>query len=407
MDGNLIKKIKVIRIIARLNIGGPAINTILLTEGLDKNKFDSLLVTGRTNSNEGDMQYYAESKNIVPLVIPQLQREINFISDLIALIKLYFLIKRKDPDIIHTHTAKAGALGRIAGLVYNLINRKNKCLLIHTFHGTVLQGYFGKSKSSFFIWIERFLAYFTDRIVVVGKVIKEELLNLRIGTSEKIYVVPLGLELQDLLGIPLGKTSSTCRFGMVGRLVPVKNHRLFLEAIKAFTESYAQNTPFCHFYIIGDGELRKKLQTHSSFLGIECFINFCGWNFKPTGIYDSLDAVVLTSLNEGTPVSLIEAMSAAKPVIATNVGGVRDLFIKNQEYGLGNTNRIRVYDNGILCESQDAQGLAEAFHILATNPELREKMGESGREFVKDRFSKDRLIKDIEMLYNNCLKRSN
>lgn len=399
------RKIKVIRIIARLNIGGPAIHTVLLTEGLDKDEFQTILVTGRVESSEGDMQYYAHKKNVCPIIIPQLQRKINFFNDFIAFAKIYRLIKREKPDIIHTHTAKAGALGRLAGIMYNATSFNRRCRLIHTFHGTILQGYFGKITSKFFIGIERILAYFTDCIIVVSQGIKEELLKFKIGDPQRIAVIPLGLELEELLTTAPARSNSLFKVGIIGRLVPVKNHRLFLEAVKIFSDTQKLSTDSCRFFVIGDGKLRRDLEDYATKLGIDKFVEFLGWTKQVSQIYGSLDTVVLTSLNEGTPVSLIEAMAAARPVIATDVGGVKDLFIRKEDYIFQDAQGLRVYDNGVLCKTQDPQCLAEAFSLLASDRILREKMGSAGREFVKSRFSKERLIRDIEILYNNCLKR--
>ncbi len=401
------KRIKVVRIIARLNIGGPAIHAALLTEGLNKDIFDSLLVCGSLDRSEGDMYYYAKEKNVNPIIIPQLQRRVSLFNDLIAFIKIYFLIRKERPDIIHTHTAKAGALGRLAGIMHNAVNPGRGCRLIHTFHGTVLEGYFGKIRSKFFIWVERSLAYFTDSIIVVSQAIKEELLKFKIGNPQKIAVIPLGLEMEKLLNMARScDDTSLFRVGIVGRLVPIKNHRMFLEAAKLFLNKQKLPSGSCGFFIIGDGELREKLEAYALKLGIEGFVKFLGWMRDVPKVYSSLDVVVLTSLNEGTPVSLIEAMAAARPVIATDVGGVRDLFIKTKDYGITTNNRIRLYENGILCKNHDAQGLKEALCLFYDNPRLRQEMATCARNFVRDRFSKERLIKDIEMLYNRYLKRS-
>ena len=401
---NTQKKIKILRIIARLNVGGPAVHTILLTQGLNNAEFSTLLVTGRVEDSEKDMLDYAEEKNIEVFVIPELGRKISLFKDLISLIKIFMLIKREKPDIIHTHTAKAGALGRIAGIFYNA-TRKDKAKLIHTFHGTVLQGYFGKLKTNFFIWIERLLGFFSDQIIVVSESVKKELLDLEIGSPEKICVIPLGLDIDKLLSIPYAKVNRRVNFGMVARLVPVKNHKMLLSACKEFIRTNGTASGSYRFLIVGDGELRQELEQAADELGINSNIEFCGWNLETFDIYNQLDVVVLTSLNEGTPLSLIEAMSAARPIIATDVGGVKDLFIKNRDYKVKNSNRLKIYDNGILCQSRDANGLAEAFYILLRDEKLRQEMGNCGREFVRNRFSKERLIKDIQILYNNCLRR--
>lgn len=395
------KTIKVLRIIARLNIGGPAIHTILLTEGLEKGRFETILVTGMADRNEGNMFYFAEEKGVHPIIIPELSRELSLRNDIVAFWKIFCLIRDKKPDIIHTHTAKAGALGRLAGILYNLINTKDRCKLIHTFHGNTLRSYFGSIKTKIFIWIERILAFFTDKIITLSPTLRKELLNLKIGNPKKITVIPLGLEMAESLSGMFRSSDSILRVGIVGRLVQIKNHRMFINAAKLILSNYPPQFNGCKFIIIGDGELRKELERYAEELGIKENIEFCGWQLKFSQVYEQLDIVVLASLNEGTPLSLIEAMAAAKPTIATDVGGVKDLFIKTNDYGLKHSPKIRIYDNGILCNSGDVEGMAEGLKILLSNNGLREAMGHHGRVFVKDRFSKDRLIKDIELLYNS------
>lgn len=397
-------KIKVLRIIARLNIGGPAIHTILLTEGLDRSLFNSVLVTGLVSEGEGDMSYFAKERDVRPIIIPQLKREINPVNDFIAFIKIYNLIKKERPEIIHTHTSKAGSLGRSAAIIYNFFHPGHKCKIVHTFHGTVLEGYFGRLKSKAFICTERLLAFFTDRIVVVSELIKNEILKLGIGDNEKIKIVNLGLDIEELLTLKQHDKIAPLTIGIVGRLVPIKNHKMFLEAVKLFKD---HSNPFlnsCKFLVIGDGQLKKELMAYSCKLGTDGLVEFCGWRCDTTKVYSLLDIVVLTSLNEGTPVSLIEAMSAQKPIIATDVGGARDLFIEESKFRLNATNRLKIYGNGILCKSKDSAGFCEAMSLLAQNPSLRKEMGQIGRAFAKDRFSKERLIKDIELLYNYLLK---
>lgn len=383
------EKIKILRIISRLNIGGPAIHTILLTEGLNQNRFTSVLVTGKAALWEGDMLYLAKEKGIGTIIIPELMRKIHFLNDLIAFLKIYSLITQEEPDIVHTHTAKAGTLGRLAGLLYNLTRVKRTCALVHTFHGHVLEGYFGKVTTTFFLWIERILAKFTDRIVVVSQRIKEDLLKLGIGEPEKIMVVPLGLELEKFLHIlPPDNADSTLKIGIIGRLAPIKNHRMFLEAARKIKDGRKIKIKF---FIIGDGELRKKLEDYARDAGMQNDVIFMGWQNDLVQDYQNLDIVVLSSLNEGTPVSIIEAMAAARPVIATDVGGVRDLLGDNER--------------GILIKPKDAQALADAIAGLTDNPSQRIELGNLGRSFVKDRFNKERLIKDMELLYNNLLKK--
>lgn len=383
-------KIKILRIIARLNIGGPAIHTILLTEGLDKDEFETLLICGSVGKDEADMSYYAQENNIEPIFVSELKRELNFFNDIIAFKKIFKIIRTKQPDIIHTHTAKAGALGRLAGIIYNLSNCKKQIKLIHTFHGHVFNGYFNGFRTRLFILIEQFLSKFTDKIIVVSEKIKNDLLNLRIGNPEKIAVIPLGLELDRFLSITESPPiNSVLKVGIIGRLAPIKNHWMFLEAAKIIRNNGKIKV---NFFIIGDGELRENLENYARQLGIDDAVTFMGWQKDLEKIYQDLDIVALTSLNEGTPLSLIEAMAAGRAVIATDVGGVKDL--------IGNSER------GILVKSGDVNGFAQGIRQLLENPDLRNKISERARDFVKDKFTKERLINDIELLYNKLFERN-
>lgn len=383
------KKTKVLRIIARLNIGGPAIHCILLTEGLNKDKFTSILVSGVVDIPEGDMAYLAQEKNVCLVFIPELGRPLGIKKDIVAFWKLFQLITRERPDIIHTHTAKAGTLGRLAGLLYNLMQyvkgSRQYVKLIHTFHGHVLVGYFGRLKTLAFIWIERILAKFTNRIIVVSNVIKKELLALNVGTAKNVIVIPLGLELDRLLAIP-ASNSFQLTVGIIGRLTPIKNHYLFLDAARNLLD--LNSVANVKFLIVGDGELRAHLQDYSKQLGLEDHVVFTGWKRNLSELYSQIDIVALTSLNEGTPVSLIEAMAAGRAVVATNVGGVKDLV--NEE-------------RGFLVESGDIDGFVSALRSLLENERLRKRLGQVGREFVRNNFTKERLVRDMSLLYENIL----
>jgi len=383
------EKIKVLRIISRLNIGGPAIHAILLTEGLNRDKFESILVTGKVESAEADMMYLANQKGVRPIVIPELMRQIRPFRDMLAFLKIFSLIWREKPDIVHTHTAKAGALGRLAALLYNLLRKNKKTKLVHTFHGTVFESYFGKISTVIFIWIERVFAQFSDKIVAVSGKVKEDLLSLRVGNSQSLTVIHLGLELDRFLSISASPhMNSAVRVGIIGRLVPIKNHRMFLEAAKMIKDAQKIKT---RFFIIGDGELREELEYYAARLGLDKEVIFLGWQNNLEDIYRDLDIVALTSLNEGMPVSLIEALAAGRPVIATDVGGVRDLIGDNEQ--------------GILVKSRDAGALASGIIKLADNPGLRQDLGSRGRDFVRARFGKERLFKDIELLYNSLFNK--
>ena len=401
---------KILRIIARLNVGGPARNAVLLA-GLR----ETVLVCGDVGKSEGDMMYLAREKGIEPVIVPELGRELSFWDDWRAFWKIYGIICRERPDIVHTHTAKAGTLGRLAGVLYRIMDsrfpRTSLCsvrgargndravILVHTFHGHVFRGYFGKVKTWFFIWVEKMLSLFTDRIITVSESLKKELVEeFKIASENKFSVVELGFELDELLGLPFKENSGVINIGIVGRLVPIKNHRMLLRSVKKLIAHSSPNQSAnadstgqawligkVKFVIIGDGELRRELENYARELGIEEIVEFKGWVKDVAEIYRDLDIVVLTSLNEGTPVSIIEAMAAGRSVVATNVGGVADIVEDGK--------------SGYLIESGDGEGFANRLADLIKDPDKRKRFGGRGREIVRDRFSKDRLIRDMERVY--------
>ncbi len=393
------------RIIARLNIGGPAIHTVILTEGLDKLRFESLLICGSTDKDEGDMFYYAQAKNIKPIFIPELKRQLNLFNDIVALKRIYNIIKIEQPDIIHTHTAKAGALGRFACILYSLLKpfNKKKIRLVHTFHGHIFEGYFNSLQTKIFILIERFLAIFTSRIITVSESVKNQLVDLHIAAGNKIEVISLGLEIDKFFKIPV-RDNAALNIGIIGRLVPIKNHRLFLEsAAKVITDNPRLRL---RFEIIGDGELCKDLKEYSSLLGISGTVEFLGWQKDLVNVYSRLDIVALTSINEGTPVSIIEAMASGRAVVATDVGGIKDLLGLEIESGIKPNADFRVLERGILVNSRDPDSFSAALIFILQNNKLRKDMGMSGRDFVMNGFTDKRLINDMENLYFDMLRKA-
>jgi len=384
----LMKRIKVLRIITRQNIGGPAFQTILLTSHLDHNRFESILVKGSEGKDEGDMDELAKSKKIELIYVKELSREISLRKDLIAFWKLYRIIRREKPDIVHTHTAKAGTLGRFAARLAGVP------IVVHTFHGNIFEGYFSSLKSKLFLNIERLLASLSSKVIAISHSQKQALLKYKICNPGRISCIPLGLELEPFLnsekkkgifrkelnldeGIPL--------IGIVARLVPIKGHIYFLEAAKLVSQDF----PSAKFIVVGDGELRKKLMDLVTDLGIKDKVIFCGFRKNLTDIYADLDIVVLSSLNEGLPVSIIEALTAKKAVVATEVGGVRDLV----EHGV----------TGILVPKQDSKNLAQGMLYLLKNPQEGLKFGENGRKKVYPALNYTRLVSDIEELYEDLV----
>lgn len=382
-------KIKILRIIARLNMGGPAIHVLLLTSGLNNKRFLSYLVTGTVADGERDITYIAKEMGIDPFVIPELSREIRLNNDFASFLKLYNLMRKLKPDIVHTHTAKAGTLGRIAAMINRVPIR------IHTFHGHVFHSYFSALRTRAFIMIEKILARFTNKIIVISQNQLNEVRDrYRIAPDEKCSVIPLGLNLGPFLNSDEKNTNEknrrdTLSVGIVGRLVKVKNHRMFLDVVKKIRSDAPDMK--VKFLIIGDGPLRNELGSYARNSKIEDLVIFTGWSIKLEAIYKDLDLVCLTSLNEGTPISLIEAMASGKPVISTDVGGVRDVVAHNE--------------SGLLSPSGDVERFSANLLKLLRNKEMRGRMGMAGRAAVIKKFSKERLFTDMERLYEKELQK--
>ncbi|MBN2453527.1 MAG: glycosyltransferase family 4 protein [Candidatus Omnitrophica bacterium] len=384
---------KIVRIIARLNVGGPAIHTVLLSSELNRRGYRDILVCGMVNDSEGDMSYLAAEKNVAPVIIKDMSREISPIKDIRAFFSILSVIKREKPDIVHTHTAKAGTLGRLAAICAGVPVK------VHTFHGHVFDGYFNPVKARIFLMIEKFLAIFTDRVVTVSGLIRDEIVNkLKVVEASKCVVIPLGFELDRFLTCEkergafrkeLGVGPDTLLVGIVGRLVPIKNHGMFIDAAADFIGR--DRLAKVNFVIIGDGECAADLKEKVKRAGLDGRVIFTGWKKDLAPVYADLDVVVLTSLNEGTPVSLIEASACARPVVATDVGGVRDIVIHGK--------------NGFLVNSDDAKDLSRKLADLLADGKKRAEFGLNGRELVRAKYSKERLVNDIESLYKECFKK--
>jgi len=326
------RPIRVMRIIARLNVGGPAIHVVLLTEHLHPPEFESTLVAGHIGPQEGDMAYLAAARGITPIYLAELGRELSPIRDLKTLFQLRRLMRKLRPDVVHTHTAKAGFVGRIAAWLARVPVR------VHTFHGHVFHGYFSPTKTRIFLWLERFTAKLSHRLITISPGLRDELVHTyHIAPAEKFEVVPLGLELGAYAETPRHQgdfrrdyqiPADAPLIGIVGRLVPIKNHGLFLK----MAADVLRKMPEARFVIIGDGECRAEIEAQAEQLGLQKHVILTGWlqDLKPA--YSDMDALVISSDNEGTPVSLIEALAAGVPVVSTAVGGVPDL-LRQGEYG--------------------------------------------------------------------------
>lgn len=393
---------KIVRVIARLNIGGPAHQAVLLSHRLNQPPWETLLVIGKLDVGEGSAEDLLRRYPCRWIQIPQLQRTIRPWKDLVALWKLLGILRQEKPDILHTHTAKAGTLGRLAGFFYRLTTGRS-LQMVHTFHGHVLEGYFHPLVNRCFISVERWLAYRTNRLISVSHAVKQDLLKRGIGTPASIRVIPLGLNLDPYLNLPANTNGHSFKMGFVGRLVPIKNVEFLLEALGKF-RTKNPDQPF-QLMIVGDGELKPHLTTLSQSLGLSEQVQFAGWKRDLAEVYQSLDLVCLTSKNEGTPVSLIEALAAGRPVISTDVGGVRELVHpKSLDGKTPVQQQPEIGAHGILVPSGNREAYVQGLEWLIQQPDLRAKMGENGRSFVRRQYTIQRLVQDIKSLYQELVK---
>lgn len=380
------QKIRVLRVITRMNIGGPAIHASLLSEGLDSGRYETRLVTGASGATEGN--YLDLVGRQVPnlIEIPDLGREISPWRDMVAYRQIARIIRDFQPHIVHTHTAKAGMLGRLAARVAGVP------VIVHTFHGHVLHGYFSRIREAVFNRVERALASATTRLVAVSGQVRDDLLALGIGRPDSFEVVRLGFDLSKYLNChqrtgelkqELGLARDVRTVGIVARLVPIKAHEVFLDmAVRV-----ARARPGVVFVIVGDGERRAALEAGARERGIWDQTRFLGWRADLDRVYAGLDAVVLTSRNEGSPVALIEAMACARPVVSTRVGGVPEL----------------VGDTGFLVDVDDADALAASVLKVLADPAMAFRLGQCARRRVVPSFSSERLVADIDELYQRLL----
>jgi glycosyltransferase involved in cell wall biosynthesis len=413
---------KIVRVIARLNVGGPAKHVVWLTNGLQTAECESVLVAGTVPPGEDDMGYFATEMGVAPIFVSEMSREIS-IKDGLTIWKLYKLFRRERPDIIHTHTAKAGTVGRLAGLLYRwltpgtLVGHPRACRFIHTYHGHIFHSYYGPLKTRLFLAIEKVLARLaTDRIVVVSEQQRREInQDFGVGQEDMFSVIPLGLDLDafadwSALGQTfrdeLGTRAGDVVVGIVGRLTEIKNHELFLEAVSVFKQKFSAQSPSTRvrFVVIGNGSLRNQLEQKANSLGLADTVTFAGSRRDLQQVYPGLDIVALTSRNEGTPLTLIEAMANARPVISTAVGGVVDLL--GEPLGQKSDTPFVICERGISVPPDNANAFAEGLARLVFDGALRREIGERGLQFVARSYSRDRLLDDMRSLYSDLLKGS-
>src|ERR1035437_5211879 len=378
---------KVLRIINRFNLGGPTYNAAYLTKYLSP-EFETLLIGGMKDDSEGSSEFILKNLGVDYRILPQMKRSINPFNDLLAYNEIKRIIKEFKPDIVHTHAAKAGALGRKAAFACNVP------VTLHTYHGHVFHSYFGSVKTSVFKMIERSLTKQTSAIVAISQKQKQELVEEhKIAPAEKVHVIPLGFDLnrfhenldekRKIFRAKYNLQDNEIAIGVIGRLAPVKNHSLFRDAIKFVKEN--SHRKICAFSV-GDGEERHYLESKTKEFGLSDVVIFTSWEKEVDTVYPGLDIVCLTSFNEGTPVSLIEAQAANKPVVSTNVGGIENVVIP------GST--------ALLSEVADKERFFQNLLLLTDNDLKRKEMSKDGWNYVVEKFSYSSLVKNMSALYH-------
>lgn len=387
-----VRKIKVLRIINRFNIGGPTYNATFLTRFISDD-FETLLVGGLPEEGESDSLHVLEEYGVQPLLIDEMKRLPNFSSDRKAYKRLKQIIAEFQPDIVHTHASKAGALGRKAA--YSL----KVPVIVHTFHGHVFHSYFGKLKTAIFKAIERNLAKKSTGIIAISELQKKELSNdHHICPESKIKVINLGFDLHKfhenldekrvLTRKEFNVQEDEVAIAIVGRLAPIKNHSLFLEAMRIVASKTQKN---CVAFIVGDGTEREAIKTKISELAFPQHfrVEMTSW-IKDIGTFNAgMDIICLSSNNEGTPVSLIEAQAANIPVVTTDVGGVKDILLEGE--------------TGFVVPKNNPEIYAEKVLLLIEDEKKRKKMSQNGWTFVEEKFHYTTLVKNVATYYRELL----
>lgn len=382
---------RVVRVIARLNIGGPAIQAITLTERLSQHGYATTLVRGSEEPDEGNMDDLARQLGVQPVLVRSLRRNPSW-RDLPALVAVVRIMWRVRPQIVHTHAAKGGTVGRLAALIAS-IPRRHRPMLVHTFHGHSLSGYFAPRTAGLYRRIEQLLGRFSDRLIAVSEEVRDELVAIGVAPKSKFVVVPLGFDLSPFtvessarqharegvraeLGIPSNARVVT----LIARLVPIKRVDRFLRVANAL-----RALPDLWFLIVGDGELRGALQSSDEARALGDRLVWAGFRRDMPAVCFASDVVTLTSDNEGTPVSLIEAQAAGVPVVSVDVGGAASV-VKDKE-------------TGFLVPAADLDAFRRAVAQICRDSELADRLGQAGQIRSRERFALDRLVQDTVHLY--------
>lgn len=394
------KPIRILRIINRFNLGGPTYNVAYLSKYISSD-FETLLIGGAKDDTEESSDFIVTNLGLHPVIIAEMHRKIDLKNDLAAYKRIKKIIQEFKPDIVHTHASKAGTIGRLAAATCGVP------VIVHTFHGHVFHSYFGKLKTTFYKNIERFLAKKSTAIIAISEKQKDELTRIHhICNANKVHVIPLGFDLSKFQSNQEEKRKSfRTRYqveddelviSIIGRLVNVKNHPLFLEGIKRISQQTSQKI---RAFIIGDGEDRLLIESRAKALELpfsdatksnaRTLLTFTSWIKDIDVALAGSDIIALTSFNEGTPVSLIEAQAANKPIVTTNVGGIENVVLSDI--------------TALLCDNNNTDQFTEQLLKVVENKELRIKMAEQGWKHVKEKFHFRRLVNDMEEMYRKLL----
>jgi len=382
------KLFKIIRIQSRICIGGPTIHTEILSRYLPASKYESLVIGGALDEKESCRYAELKEKGIRIHIINEMKRDLSPLNDIRTIYALYKIIRKEKPNIVETHTAKAGFTGRIAAFLARVP------VIVHTFHGHVFENYFSIFKTKIIILIERFLARLSTKIIVLSRKQLEDIVHkYKIAPADKTEIIPLGFEIERFVNLKrngslkheLGISKSRYLIATIGRIVPIKNYEMIFRVIRILQAEHIN----VHLCVIGDGKLRETYEKKMNGNLNKKYVHFLGWRGDLENIYSSVDLVVITSLNEGTPFSIIEAMASGVPVVATNVGGIPDL--------------IKDGESGFLCEVGNDYEMAKKIKALLLEEDLKSRITHNARQFVFQRYSYKRLINDMEKFYTSLL----
>jgi len=391
------KKYKVIHVITRFDKGGSAENTFLTVRGLDPEKYEVILIRGLARqSPAGIPEARAIANNLEEagkagvriLAIPELVRNIHPRDDLKALLKLVKIFRQERPHIVHTHTSKAGILGRWAARLSGVP------VIIHTPHGHVFWGYFNRWETALYVFLERLTAAITDKIITLTEQENKDYLGRHIAPAGKFTTIHSGVALERFINgrvdptdmkKELGIPANAFVVGTVGRLTAIKGHKYLIAA----AQEALLTTPGMIFVFLGDGNLLDVLKAQADEAGIRDNVRFLGWRQDVAGVMSTFDIFVLPSLNEGMGKVLVEAMAMGKPIIASAVGGIPDLVVHGK--------------NGLLVPGADAEAIAGSIELLCRDPARRKIMGEKGKVMAAD-YSAESMIRKIDRLYGALLE---